>query len=296
MTFQQLEYLLEAYRTGSISGAAKNLYLAQSSVSASITSLENELGFPVFIRGKNGITPTAQGEQVLEHAARICESYRTMTRAANTACRHIRISAPSYTPLNNAFAQLVQNHAGSGTVRFSIDACESNTAIRKLIGFELDVAILFSHDARSLAVQTMLESKELQWKNLATIPVVVQVGEKHRLYERQEVGIADLENELFVDDLQDAMIYNEYLKGIIRLRPEKTVSVKHADVRNLLLAEGLAYSIGIGAPAGVTACYRLRSIPLVDVSYTLTAVTNPRSTPVPEVDAYLSLVEQHLHK
>ena len=58
MTFQQLQYLLEVSRTGSISGAAKNLFLAQSSVSASISNLEEELGFPIFIRSKKGVIPT----------------------------------------------------------------------------------------------------------------------------------------------------------------------------------------------------------------------------------------------
>ena len=52
MTLQQLQYLMEVYRTGSISGAAKKLFLAQSSLSASISSMESELGFPVFIRTK----------------------------------------------------------------------------------------------------------------------------------------------------------------------------------------------------------------------------------------------------
>ena len=47
MTIQQLQYILEVHRTGSISKAANNLYLAQPNLSNAIRSLEQELGFPV---------------------------------------------------------------------------------------------------------------------------------------------------------------------------------------------------------------------------------------------------------
>ena len=68
MTIQQLQYILEVHRTGSISKAANNLYLAQPNLSNAIRSLEQELGFPVFIRSNKGIRPTEQGLLVLEEA------------------------------------------------------------------------------------------------------------------------------------------------------------------------------------------------------------------------------------
>lgn len=294
MTFQQLQYLLEVSRTGSISGAAKNLFLAQSSVSASISNLEKELGFSVFIRNKKGVIPTVQGAEVIEQAARICESYRVMTKADSTACRRIRVSAPAYAPLDSAFVRLIQIYSQNDAVCFSADTLNTADAIRKLTAFELDAAVLLNHDARVLAVQTLAENKGLQWRTLAAVPVVVQLGPGHRLYRQSEIRLADLEKDLFVDDLQDALIQNDFLKGVIRLSPENTVSVKSAHARNLLLAQGLAYSIGAGVPQDVADRYQLRSIPLSDVNYTLTVVTNPLSRPAPEIDTYISLIEQEL--
>ena len=46
MTIQQLEYLLEVNRAGSITAAAKNLFVTQSSVSCAVGALEAELGIP----------------------------------------------------------------------------------------------------------------------------------------------------------------------------------------------------------------------------------------------------------
>lgn len=294
MTFQQLQYLLEVSHTGSISGAAKNLFLAQSSVSAAISNLEEELGFPVFIRSKKGVIPTVQGAEVIEQAARICESYHTMTAAGSNAKKHIRISAPGIEPLDEAFADLVARYAGDDTVSFTADTLSTVEAVQKLAAFELDMAVLVNHKARFLSVETLLKSKDLQWQTVATMPVVIQIGPGHPLYEKETVAAEQLQEYLFVDNSYDPLLHNEFLKGIIRLTPEKTVSVKSSHARNLLVARGLAYSIGVGAPKTVAEGYGLRSIPLQNVAYTLTVVTNPRRQTPKEVDAYIRLLKKWL--
>ena len=42
MTFPQLQYLLEIHRAGSITQAAKNLFVAQSSVSVALSAIETQ--------------------------------------------------------------------------------------------------------------------------------------------------------------------------------------------------------------------------------------------------------------
>ena len=168
MTLQQLQYLMEVYQTGSISGAAKRLFLSQSSLSASISSLESELGFPVFIRQKNGMIPTVQGAHVIKQAAQICESYRTMLSPSSQEKRHIRISCPDYAPLNSAFVELVKAYPDA---TFSADSFPTAAAVQKLAALELDMVVLMNHESRILSVETLLRSKGLEWKRLATIPV-----------------------------------------------------------------------------------------------------------------------------
>ena len=46
----------------SFSKAAKNMYLTPSAVSHSIASLENKLGFSLFVRSKTGIKLTNEGK------------------------------------------------------------------------------------------------------------------------------------------------------------------------------------------------------------------------------------------
>ena len=71
MQIQQLRYFIEIARTGSMSAAAKNLFIAQPSLSQQISKLEKELGIPLFIRHSKFVSLSDAGEQFLLHAQRI---------------------------------------------------------------------------------------------------------------------------------------------------------------------------------------------------------------------------------
>ena len=55
MQINHIEYFLEVARCQSISKAAKNLFITQSTLSTSIATFENELGFKLFTRLRQGV-------------------------------------------------------------------------------------------------------------------------------------------------------------------------------------------------------------------------------------------------
>ena len=71
MTFQQLNYLVEISKCGSINKAAQKLFLSQSGISIAIKELEEELNKKFFIRTNRGVTFTPEGKEFLSHAARL---------------------------------------------------------------------------------------------------------------------------------------------------------------------------------------------------------------------------------
>ena len=70
MTRTELESFLAVVQAGSLSAAAKNLYITQPALSRRIQSLEQELGYPLLQRspGVRKATLTAQGEQFVSLA------------------------------------------------------------------------------------------------------------------------------------------------------------------------------------------------------------------------------------
>ena len=78
MEIDALKTFIEVNRTRHFGQAARNLYLSQSTVSARIKLLEEQVGVPLFIRQRNNIQLTAAGEKLLHYAESILT---TWTRA-----------------------------------------------------------------------------------------------------------------------------------------------------------------------------------------------------------------------
>lgn len=70
MTLRQIQYIVEVERLGSLSNAAKSLFISQSTLSFAIKDLERELGFPLFERTRTGMRPTDGGLVFFEKGAR----------------------------------------------------------------------------------------------------------------------------------------------------------------------------------------------------------------------------------
>lgn len=78
MQVEHLRYLLDIYNLRSISAAAHYLHIAQTTLSAVIKSVEDELGFSVFKRMPTGVAPTEKGQAVLNLAWEVTVRYESL--------------------------------------------------------------------------------------------------------------------------------------------------------------------------------------------------------------------------
>lgn len=80
MDTRLVETFLEIVSAGSFNIAAARLHIAQTTVSARIRALEEQLGRPLFVRHKGGAYLTEAGEQFLRHAPGFVQLARRMKR------------------------------------------------------------------------------------------------------------------------------------------------------------------------------------------------------------------------
>lgn len=67
--FRHLEYLVAIHEGKNFTKAAERVYRSQPAISQQIRALEEDVGFPIFVRGgKDGVSPTPAGELVLNWA------------------------------------------------------------------------------------------------------------------------------------------------------------------------------------------------------------------------------------
>lgn len=64
MNTLHLKYALEIEKSGSISQASQNLFMAQPNLSKAIKDLENELGYVIFKRTSSGVIATEKRRRV----------------------------------------------------------------------------------------------------------------------------------------------------------------------------------------------------------------------------------------
>ena len=76
MRTEQFEYLVDIYKTKSITKTAEKFYISRQVVSHAMRSLEDEIGVPLFIRQHNNLEFTAIGEIAAQKAEAIVAAYQ----------------------------------------------------------------------------------------------------------------------------------------------------------------------------------------------------------------------------
>ncbi|MBQ1843982.1 MAG: LysR family transcriptional regulator [Lachnospiraceae bacterium] len=81
MTLLSYEIFQTILEQGSFAKAAQILHLTPSAISHSISSMEEEIGFPLFIRSKNGVRLSSAGEEINPYIQKIVASEDALKQA-----------------------------------------------------------------------------------------------------------------------------------------------------------------------------------------------------------------------
>lgn len=293
MTFQQLRYLLEVHRTGSISKAADNLYVSRPSVSFCINSLEEEIGYPIFQRTRQGLVPSREGTQFLEYAERICETHKLMsTIKQNAPGRSVNFSIFTYPPVSAAVSQLLQEYPHRNEVSFSFCIHSVNVILEKLSQFELDLAVFARFGTSKTHIEAQIDKRGLQWKILGSIPTVLYIGPGHRLYDAPSISPKDLENDNLLDTAYGEISRVGYISRNMNIPPECVIPCNDASIKRELIAKGQAYTIGRIPSKDSIARNKLRCIPIEELSQPIFCVHNPARPMAPEAQRFIALLEE----
>lgn len=294
MTFQQLEYLLQAYRTASVSKAAKALFVSAPSVSVAINSLEEELGYPLFERTSRGLIPTPEGKMVIEYAERISENFQMIRNVRADEHCPVRIGATDYPPCADAFVRLVCRYKQTPGRVFSMVKLSREEMLDKLATCQLDCGILFDFEPFIRALETELETRKLQWRVHRTVSACILLGPGHPLYEAKTVTLRDLEADVLIENRNRAVSSNRFMQGILCMPPERILIADDKACRYKLLAEGLGFSVSRRPAEDAISKYGLRCIPLENIRHQIISVTNPLQPILPEVEQYLRFLDEAL--
>lgn len=304
MTIQQLEYILDVNRTGSISRTARNFMVSQSSVSNAINALETELGLAIFERSWQGTVPTAEGEDVLRHAAQICEHTHAIRKPKETSRRELCIATHAHPLFSKAFADLagecirrddllLSHSAGSAEESIGQVACARvglyATLIMNLRGIGLD-RLKSMRQINSAAEEFGLKAEVGGW-----IPLVLRIGPGHPLYRQEQITPDAFRDDLMIDAPGRHMARSFTVRTSLGYVPKCALTAMDARARCEMVAQGLGYSCGPRYPKKLDQQYGFRNIVIPQTPVFLVTVRKP-TAPAPEIQRYLELLEQEMEQ
>lgn len=129
---------------GGVTRAAQKLNITQSAVSHKLARLETRIGRPILVKRNGSITPTAEGESLLDYAERLvalhdeaAERFRTSKLAG-----HVRLGATEDTIGEKLAGILGRFRRLHPQVSLSIRMAQSSVLEQWLGAAEIDLAIL----------------------------------------------------------------------------------------------------------------------------------------------------------
>ncbi|MCR5208941.1 MAG: LysR family transcriptional regulator [Lachnospiraceae bacterium] len=194
MTLKQLQYIVTVADTGNITEAAKRLFIAQPSLTASIHELEKEYGISIFIRGNKGVELTPEGDeflgyarQVLEQADLIDERYTGKHKGKQRFC----VSAQHYSFAVEAFVELLKEYGGD-KYEFHMRETQTYEIISDVAHLRSEIGILYINDFNETVMRKTLKDNDLTFTRLFTAKPHVFVGKNSPLASKKTITLNDL--------------------------------------------------------------------------------------------------------
>jgi len=202
-TLRQLQYFIAVAEQGSVTRAAQNLSISQSSVTEALKELEGDLGVELFERHPRGLSITHNGHQFLRHATKILSSVSdaraSFSGQRSTFAGKLNIGVTSLVAgyvLSDLLARYRRSCPG-----VEVSAIEDNGGYLEhlLVGGELDVAVM--------VISNLRDRMALQAEILETSPYRLWLPMGHPLVSADIIGVADISREplimLTIDEIEE---------------------------------------------------------------------------------------------
>ena len=143
MTIQQCNYVLKIAACGSFNEAAKELFVAQSSLSVSVKALEQELGIRIFHRAGSGVYLTEEGTEFARYARQLTQQHAFVLNRYQSPPQMSRlyVSTQHYDFVADIFARLI-NATQEDSFRFSLREMKTYDVIHETETALCDVGII----------------------------------------------------------------------------------------------------------------------------------------------------------
>ena len=250
MTLQQLKYADRVAATGSISEAARQVFVTQPTLTEAIRALEEELRVAIFTRSSRGVSVTREGEeflasarQILDDAARIQEKY------TGKAVRRpqFAVSCQHYAFAVEAFMDVVKS-CEADRYDFTLRETVTSEIIDDVARHRSEIGILYLSRRNERAITKILHREELSFEELFVAKPHVFLGKRHPLAKKKVIKPYELDDYPYLtyeQGVENALYFAEEVMPAIDRK--KNIRVRDRATMTKLLLGLDGYTVSSGA-------------------------------------------------
>lgn len=219
MNSTQIRYFIHLSHTLNVSETARQLYVAQPAVSKQIAALEQEIGFPLFIRSNRGMKLTDAGVRLYEFFSSVEEEYvelkadieKAMTPEKQTLNIGI-LENMVWGEIKEAVKDLKKLYP---ELTVNLSWHNNETLFKNMANGNLDAVIAFEHSIEN--------RKGIFYKELMLEQAILIIDREHPLATKDKIQCSDLSGEIFCLPPSGDGIYEEgytpHLLNLLKIKP-----------------------------------------------------------------------------
>ena len=253
MDVERYRALLCAIDTGSLSAAAEKLQYTPSGVSRMIAALEEENGFPLLVRERSGVRPTADCLRLLPairellHAARRCQQLSARIRGMETGTVTVGTAYSAYyTWLAKVTAAFHRTYPG---IQVELRGGSSAQLLKQLEGRQLDLCFISRREGGH------------DWLPICRDPMMGWVPAGHPLAAGASLPVAAFETESCIETYPGTDIDNARVFRRCGVHPNIRFSTRDSYATYAMVEAGLGISMN-NALNGLALSGTVRILPL----------------------------------
>ncbi|MBQ9329702.1 MAG: LysR family transcriptional regulator [Oscillibacter sp.] len=298
MTFQQLSYVVEISRCGSINKAAHKLCQSQSGISTAVRELEEELGIRFFLRTSRGVAFTPEGTEFLSYAVSLLEQKERIEglyRAPQSAPARFAVSTQRYPFTEDAFLRLLETLA-EPCYHYTLKELGMDAVIDDVYDHRADIGVIFLTELTEKMIRRLLASRELEFHEVAAVAPCIYVRKGHPLAGAEQVTDEALEGYPYVsfEHAQGvASDFSEEYQELQLRRPERCIVVNNRATMMNVLTRTDAYTTGSGLLVESLISQQVVTVPLAGKrDIRIGWIVPKNAAPSPRVEQFAALLEQ----
>jgi DNA-binding transcriptional LysR family regulator len=298
MTLQQLKYVVTVADKGTISEAAKELFISQPSLTKAIKELENEMQITIFNRTNKGIVVSNVGDEFLAYARQVLEQASLLEeRFLNLKKQSPRfsVSTQHYSFAVNAFVDVIREFGGN-QYDFTLRETQTYEIIEDVSRLKSEIGILYTSSKNQEVIMKLIKQNSLEFQELFIAKPHVFISSKHPLSDREVLTLEELDDYPYLSFEQGD--YNSfYFSEEILSTLDRNRNIKVRDRATLFnLAIGLnGYTVSSGVISKELNGENIIAKPLMVDEYMSIGTITQKNMPLSRYGkAYMESLKRHV--